>query len=136
MLLEALTTRKTVTVGERLIVPYKLAEVTHTHTYPNSLLTALVTCKTHTPKTVFSHFQTQVILFHPGSILLALKRNANKHENVFFFTFLIIFLVSFLLMCQNEILVPLHYGQNWYDLIVKRHPPPEPGISLQRAMLS
>ena len=28
MLLEALTTRKTVTVGERLIVPYKLAEVT------------------------------------------------------------------------------------------------------------
>lgn len=27
MLLEALTTRKTVTVGERLIVPYKLAEV-------------------------------------------------------------------------------------------------------------
>lgn len=28
ILLEALTTRKTVTVGERLIVPYKLAEVT------------------------------------------------------------------------------------------------------------
>lgn len=28
MLFEALTTRKTVTVGERLIVPYKLAEVT------------------------------------------------------------------------------------------------------------
>lgn len=28
MLLEALTTRKTMTVGERLIVPYKLAEVT------------------------------------------------------------------------------------------------------------
>lgn len=27
MLFEALTTRKTVTVGERLIVPYKLAEV-------------------------------------------------------------------------------------------------------------
>lgn len=31
MLLEALTTRKTVTVGERLIVPYKLAEVTAPH---------------------------------------------------------------------------------------------------------
>lgn len=28
MLFEALTTRKTVTVGEKLIVPYKLAEVT------------------------------------------------------------------------------------------------------------
>lgn len=27
MLFEALTTRKTVTVGERLIVPYKLSEV-------------------------------------------------------------------------------------------------------------
>jgi hypothetical protein len=27
VLLEALTTRKTVTVGDRLIVPYKLAEV-------------------------------------------------------------------------------------------------------------
>ncbi len=27
MLFEALTTRKTVTVGEKLIVPYKLAEV-------------------------------------------------------------------------------------------------------------
>lgn len=27
MLLDALTTRKTMTVGERLIVPYKLAEV-------------------------------------------------------------------------------------------------------------
>lgn len=30
MLFEALTTRKTVTVGERLIVPYKLAEVRET----------------------------------------------------------------------------------------------------------
>lgn len=28
MLFEALTTRKTVTVGEKLIVPYKLSEVT------------------------------------------------------------------------------------------------------------
>lgn len=27
MLIEALTTRKTITVGEKLIVPYKLAEV-------------------------------------------------------------------------------------------------------------
>lgn len=39
MLFEALTTRKTVTVGERLIVPYKLAEVrlkTHFNTPLNS----------------------------------------------------------------------------------------------------
>ncbi|KAI3370612.1 hypothetical protein L3Q82_007180 [Scortum barcoo] len=45
MLLEALTTRKTVTVGERLIVPYKLAEVTFsvtatsTHTAPHEKVT-------------------------------------------------------------------------------------------------
>ena len=32
MLLEALTTRKTVTVGEKLIVPYRLSEVSFTPT--------------------------------------------------------------------------------------------------------
>ena len=38
MLFEALTTRKTVTVGERLIVPYKLAEVRHPHENINPLV--------------------------------------------------------------------------------------------------
>lgn len=39
MLFEALTTRKTVTVGERLIVPYKLAEVRPLFHYrPQTLL--------------------------------------------------------------------------------------------------
>lgn len=37
MLFEALTTRKTVTVGERLIVPYKLAEVRFNYLFISSL---------------------------------------------------------------------------------------------------
>lgn len=37
MLFEALTTRKTVTVGEKLIVPYKLAEVSHSGCTDNFL---------------------------------------------------------------------------------------------------
>ncbi len=37
MLFEALTTRKTVTVGEKLIVPYKLAEVSNLFSHLNAL---------------------------------------------------------------------------------------------------
>lgn len=46
MLLEALTTRKTVTVGERLIVPYKLAEVTFLIT-ATSTYSITLTCDTY-----------------------------------------------------------------------------------------
>lgn len=48
MLIEALTTRKTVTVGERLIVPYKLAEVRLL--FNSTEMTHAVACLVYTMK--------------------------------------------------------------------------------------
>lgn len=53
MLFEALTTRKTVTVGERLIVPYKLAEVSTT--FPTLLTITNITTTKYNNTTVPNH---------------------------------------------------------------------------------
>ena len=53
MLFEALTTRKTVTVGERLIVPYKLAEVSAT--FPALLTITNTTTTTKYNNTTVPH---------------------------------------------------------------------------------